>query len=112
MGTGLFIAAYRLTGTWFDIARADMLFLMFLLWAFYLLRYSSSGFSLLFAGFFITLSFLSKQSALAISLPIMLYCIIEFRWRALYFILSVGLLIGLSTVLLDSIHTGWYKHYV
>lgn len=112
LGLGLFIAAYRLTGTWFDIARADMVFLMFLLGAFYLLRYSSSGFSLLLAGFLITLSFLSKQSALAISLPIMLYCIIEFRRRALYFILSVGILIGLSTVVLDFIHSGWYKHYV
>ena len=112
LGVGFFIAAYRLTGTWFDIARADMLFLMFLLGAFYLLRYSSSGLSLLFAGFLIAFSFLSKQSALAISIPIMLYCIIEFRWRALYFILTVGALIGLSTVILDSMYGGWYKYYV
>jgi len=108
----LFAATFRISGAWFDIARVDSLFLFFLLVGTYMVRFYSSWESRLIAGLFISLSFLTKQTAMAISLPIMLFCILEDKRKGLWFLGTVAVLIGLSTIILNYIHDGWYDYYV
>jgi hypothetical protein len=112
LASSLFAATFRISGSWFDIARVDSLFLFFLLTALYLIKFNDSLKSYILAGIFISLSFLTKQTALAISLPIMLYCILLGRRCSLSFIGTIIAIVGVSTLLLNYIHDGWYSYYV
>jgi hypothetical protein len=112
LASGLFAATFRIGGGWFDIARVDSLFLFFFLMAFYLIRFGTSIKSDIGAGIFISLSFLTKQTALMMCIPIMLYYIIFYRRRSVLFISTVITMIGLTSLVLNYIHDGWYKYYV
>ncbi|MGA1875198.1 MAG: glycosyltransferase family 39 protein [bacterium] len=108
----LFAATFRICGAWFDIARVDALFLVFLLAALYVIKFKSSLKSSLLAGVLVALSFLTKQTALIISLPLLLYHILMERRRSILFIGTLALIIGTSTWFLNYIHGGWYNYYI
>lgn len=112
LASSLFAATFRISGAWFDIARADSLFLFFLLAAVYLIKFKESVKSYILAGVLISLSFLTKQTALIVSLPIMLYAILINRRHSLFLIGTVVLAVGGSVLLLDYIHDGWYFYYI
>ncbi|UCB53251.1 MAG: glycosyltransferase family 39 protein [Candidatus Zixiibacteriota bacterium] len=112
LSSSLFAATYRISGAWFDIARADSLFLVLILAGLYLIRFKDSSKFHLLAGLLFSLSFLTKQTALIISLPIMLYCVLSDRRRSVYFIGTVAVIIAASTYVLNYIHDGWYAYYV
>jgi len=109
---GTFAATFRIGGAWFDIARPDMLFVFFALLAIYTIRFYDVWWAYVLAGIFISLSFLTKQTALIIAVPIALYCVIINWRRAVLFIGTTAIIIGGSTWLLDRIHNGWYRFYV
>jgi 4-amino-4-deoxy-L-arabinose transferase-like glycosyltransferase len=108
----LFFATFRISGAWFDIARVDSLFLFFLLITIYLIKFKISVKSYILAGVFISLAFLTKQSTLIVSLPMMLSCIFLNRRYSGFFIGVTVITIVLSTLLLNYIHNGWYNYYI
>jgi 4-amino-4-deoxy-L-arabinose transferase-like glycosyltransferase len=112
LAMSFFIATYRITGSWFDLARIDMVFLLFLLWAIYLIRFHETWLGYVLAGVFISLSFLTKQNALIIAIPVALYCIIARPRLSIFFVGTAALLIGGSSVILNRIHDGWFYYYV
>lgn len=112
LASGLFAATFRLSGYWYDLARVDSLFLFFFLVALYLIRFKMSAKSWILAGVFISLSFLTKQIALFISLPVMFYCILLDRRRSIFFIGTIVVFTGISTLYLNHINDGWYSFYV
>jgi hypothetical protein len=112
LASSLFAASFGISKGWFDLARVDSLFLLFLLAALYLIRFKESARSYVFAGVCIGLAFLTKPSALLISLPVMAYCLVANRHLALYFIGTTLALIGISSGLLDWLYHGWYFFYL
>ncbi|UCC67086.1 MAG: glycosyltransferase family 39 protein [Armatimonadota bacterium] len=112
LAAGLFAATYPLSDGWFDIARVDSLFLLLLLLAIYMLGPGRTPRSWIAGGVLIWLSFLTKQTALLSSLPIMLSCFLQDRRRSLLLIAAAGVPIWGSNWLLDRIHDGWYGYYV
>jgi 4-amino-4-deoxy-L-arabinose transferase-like glycosyltransferase len=112
ISAGLFAAAFRVSGAWFDVARVDSLFLVLLLAAVYLIRFGTGSKALVAAGILVCLSFLAKQTALVISLPLMLYAVLFLRWRAAYFVGTAVTLIAGTTLILNSIHDGWYYYWI
>jgi 4-amino-4-deoxy-L-arabinose transferase-like glycosyltransferase len=112
LAASFFVATYRLGGSWFDVARIDMMFLLFFLMAIYLIRFHETWQSYLLAGIFVTLSFLTKQTALLYSIPIGFYCIIRRPKLGIFFVGSAAVLIVGSSVILDRIHDGWFNYYV
>ena len=110
LASSLFAATFSISGAWFDIARVDSLFLFFLLAAIYLVRFKESVNSEVLAGILITLSFLTKQTALVIAIALILYCMLTKRGR--FFIATTIILIGGSTLILDSMHDEWYVYYI
>lgn len=112
VASSLFAATFRISGAWFDIARVDSLFLFFLLAAIYLIRFHTSLRSIAFAGVLISLAFLTKQTALLIAVPIMLYYVSWERRSSIVFISTIVTTIGISTLFLNYIHGGWYTYYV
>lgn len=113
LSTCLFAATYRISGAWFDIARVDSLFLLFLLCSVFLLRFYHSYGSLFFAGILMSLSFLTKQIALVVAMPLVIYCLLCLpRYSKYIYPLTLSLIIGLSTILLNLVSDGWYCYYV
>ena len=70
---GLFAATYRETSYTFDLATTDSLYIFLLVSAAYLLRWRRDAASLAFAGALAALSFLTKQTALIVILPLTAY---------------------------------------
>ena len=112
LAVSFFAATYRISGFWFDIARVDMMFLLFMLIAIYLVRFHETWWGYLLAGIFISLSFLTKQNALLTAIPIALYCIIVRPKLSVFFVGTAALLIAGSSIVLDRIHDGWFYYYV
>ena len=112
IASSLFAATYRIGGAWFDIARVDSLYLFLLLVALYIVKFHDSAKSYIFAGILISLSFLTKQTAMYVLLPLMVYGALFKGWRSLFFIVPAVLITGISTLLLNYIHDGWYNYYI
>jgi 4-amino-4-deoxy-L-arabinose transferase-like glycosyltransferase len=109
---GLFAATYRLSGAWLDIARADSLYLAFLLAGVCVLRLDASPVrSPLVAGTLFALAFLTKQSAAVVVAPLVLWLLAVDRRRGLVLAATVGLLAGGTALLLDRASGGWFHYY-
>jgi hypothetical protein len=112
ISTGVFAAAFRVTGAWLDIARVDSLFLAFWLLFIYFVRDTKSLRYSLLAGLFAALAYLTKQTALIACLPVLIFLF----WRNWKFALAslavAGLIVGLTTVVFNLASAGWYGYYV
>jgi hypothetical protein len=112
LSTGLFAATFRIGGAWFDIARVDSLALFLLLLGTYILRFYRPPLAYIAAGLILSLAFLTKQSALAVIIPLALYCVLQ-NWRqSPFYIATAAITLGVSTLALDYLHDGWYSYYV
>ena len=112
LSSGLFAATFVITSSWFDLARVDSLFLFLILAGIYILRFGTSWQSYIIAGLFVWLSFLTKQTALIIAFPLMVYCVFVNWRRAIFFISVIVLGVIGSTILLNRLHEGWYSFYI
>jgi hypothetical protein len=113
VSAGLFAASYRMTGAWMDIARIDSLFLFLALAAAYLVNVRRDTTGLIVAGLLMALSFLTKQSALVIAGPLMLFTLLANQgWSRVAFAGTfVGLVAG-TTLLFDAFTDGLYSRYI
>lgn len=112
VAAGLFAASFRIGGAWFDIARIDSLYLLLSLLAIYLVMFGNSRESAVLSAVFISLAFLTKQTALAVVVPLVLYYILLNRQHLVWFIVIAGTIMGGGTLLLNMAHDGWYLYYV
>lgn len=111
LSSALFAATYFIS-YWFDLARVDSLFLFLLLAGVYLIRFPSSLNSYLLAGILISLSFLTKQTAFVIFLPLLLYSFLENKKGSFLLIGTFILVAGPVSLLFNYFHQGWYFFYV
>src|SRR5919106_5816173 len=112
LSAGLFAATFRIGGAWFDIARVDSLALFLLLLGTYVLRFYRPPLAYIAAGLILSLSFLTKQSALAVIVPLALYCVLQNRRQSPFYIATAVIILGLTTLALEYLHDGWYSYYI
>lgn len=113
LGGFLFAAMFELTGWWFDVSRADTTFLLVLFGVVYVLRrFGGSRTGLAAAGALLALSFLTKQTALFVSVPLAFWSLLVHGRRALWFLVPFGLLVAASTAALQVATDGWYLYYI
>jgi hypothetical protein len=112
LGAGLFIATFDATGSWFDLARVDSLFLFLLLLGLYLVRFYPSPRGYITAGIVLSLSLLTKQSALVVIAFIGLYCVLSQPRSSVYLLVTMAVLVGGSTLLYDFATGGWYSYFL
>jgi 4-amino-4-deoxy-L-arabinose transferase-like glycosyltransferase len=111
LSAGLFAATFRAGGAFFDVARVDMLFITLILGAICLVKYRESWSGWAFAGLFLSLAFLTKQSALLVAGPIFLYALF-IDWRKALGLIAVFTVIVISfTIYWNIISDGWYLYY-
>ena len=111
VAAGMFAATYRIGGAWLDIARVDSLFLLLFLGAAYIVRFHASTWSWAVAGALLGLSALTKQTALILAPPLILYAAIVDWRRAAAFLTTFGSVFGLITLGLNVWQGGWYLYY-
>ncbi len=111
VAVGLFAATYDRVGGWFDIARLDSFYLMLLLGGVSVLRTSRSAWGASAAGVLLSAAFLTKQSALVIVAPLLLYCVVAELRRAPWFAGTLALGMGGVSFLLDRSSAGWFHYY-
>lgn len=111
LALALFAATYALAGAFLDLARIDSLFLCLTLAAAYAVRHGESAKAALLAGLLVCLAYLTKQSALLVALPLLLYSLLwKPRWGA-WFAGTAVLTSAAATVVLDRLHGGWFRFY-
>jgi hypothetical protein len=112
VAAGLFAVTYRVTGFWLDLARVDALFVALLLGGAYLGRFAENPRAAGASGALLFLAFFTKQSALAVAVPV-LVAMIAMNWRRGLVATGVfaALMIGaLQWMDLSSNH--WFRYYV
>jgi hypothetical protein len=112
LAAGTYAAAFGAAGAWYDLARVDSLFLFLLLLGMATLRAARSGWGVAFSAFCVFLSFLTKQTALAVALPVALWLLLADWRRGLLWGGGIALLVVASTLLFDAWSDGWYRFYV
>lgn len=111
VSTGLFIATYRVTGAWLDIARVDSLYLALWLLFIYFIRGKKTLPYAVLTGILGALAILTKQTAIITALPIMVV-LARWNWKYAVSVLAViGIIVGGTTLVLDHITDGWYSYY-
>jgi hypothetical protein len=89
---GFYAASYPLTGTWFDIARVDCLFLTLVVAAGYVLRWRADSRSMFGAGLLVGLACLTKQQGVAFVAMMLIFVWVYRRPGALAFSVPAVLL--------------------
>jgi 4-amino-4-deoxy-L-arabinose transferase-like glycosyltransferase len=108
----LFLASFRLAGAFFDVARVDSLFVFLFLAAIDLIGFGASTAAWLAAAVLLALAYLTKQTALAMCVPLLAYAIYADRRRGLLLAVVLGVLVAGSTLLLNYRSAGWFSYYV
>lgn len=113
MGAAFFAACFEIGGGWFDLARVDSLYLFFLLLAVHLLDIRPDKLGNALAGLAFLLAFLTKQSALVVLVPIVLWTVISGKGMLRWLMPAVTLGgISLSVLVLNFSSGGWFNFYV
>lgn len=112
LSVGLFSATFRVTGAWLDIARVDTLFVALWILFVYIIRKKESYFYSFLAGVLAALAFLTKQTALIVCLPVIIYLIYK-NWKyGLTLFTTTIAIICFTTLLLNRSSDGWFFFYV
>lgn len=112
LAAGVFAGTFRIGGAWLDLARVDSLFLAFFLVAILMLRESVSARRHALAGLVLALSYLTKQTALAMALPVVLWALLANPRRGVALAASLTAAAGLPTLVLHLASHGWFTFYV
>ncbi len=111
IAAGFFAATYKLSGFWFDLARVDSVFIAFFLVSVMFLVKERTPKNLILSAVFAFLSYFTKQSALFVVAPIMIYLFFEDKKLNWYFNLTfVGLFLA-STAIYSALTDGWFFYW-
>jgi 4-amino-4-deoxy-L-arabinose transferase-like glycosyltransferase len=112
VAAGLYAATYRVSGAFADTARVDSLFLALLLAAVFVgmrVRTWRGGVGL---GAVLLLAFLTKQNALLVAAPMLLWLLVRRRSVGVAATAALGLGVVASTLVGNLLTDGWYARYV
>lgn len=113
LGAGLFAATYKISGTWFDIARVDTFSMVFVLGGIYALRFGQGAGSTISSGVLLALGFLTKQSTLLMVALLSFYCLLFCkRWSRFLLPVSFLSVAGSVSAVWNHLTDGWYYYYV
>ncbi len=112
IGVGLFTMTYVISGTLWDLARTDLLFIFLLFLSLYFTRFGTSKLTHMFAAFLFLMAYLTKQNALVMLPFITMYYLISTRRFAVYYLMTFLISSAIVFRLFDSANSGWYSYFV
>jgi len=111
LAAGAFAATVRMNAYWFDLARVDMLFIVLIFWASYIVRFHARPWPYLAAGGLIVLAVLAKQTALGPAGALILYALLDRRPAAWYLLGATAVGLAASLIMLNAVYGGWFWYY-
>lgn len=111
LASGFFAAAYHLSGSWFDIARVDMLSVFLVLLSIWLLGHHHRAWHAI-AGLTFAAACLTKQTHLITFACLLIYLTFIARYKLLTFLLPCIAVLGISYIALDRLYDGWFGFFV
>ena len=112
VAVGFYAGTYHAAAGFYDLARADSLFVLLLLGGLYLVRFHPSRRARVAASALFWLAFLTKQTAPLVFAPVALHLAIAERRRSLWFIAPALAAMIASVVVLDRMNDGWFTYFV
>ncbi|HID53794.1 MAG TPA: phospholipid carrier-dependent glycosyltransferase, partial [Anaerolineae bacterium] len=113
VGAALFLAGYKLTGGWYDLARVDALFVFLALAGMGTAVYhhhTNRGLAL--AGLLMGLALLTKQNGLFLTAVVGAWLLWAVRWRMWLFGAVFLAVTAVPLLLLEWRNGGWFSYYV
>jgi hypothetical protein len=111
LAAGIFAAAYRFTGAWFDLVKTDSLFMFFILAAFLIGQKYKNRPGMITSGLVYVIAFYTKQVALPIILGLCAASLLETRGRAWPQWLTAGCAGLFFFIVAEKVTGGWYSFY-
>ena len=108
ISSGLFFACFGIGGAWYDLARVDMLWLLFYFAGIYFLHFNKTKTFFLVSAILTGLSFLTKQTALMLIAPVCIYLLIKERKLSWWFNVPLAITVVFSTLYFIYSSDGWY----
>jgi len=113
VAVGMIAASFPFTGAWYDIARADSLFLAMVVSVLYLVRFHArSRWACLGAGVLIVAAFYTKQTASLFGVAAGLALLAQTFWGAAIYGVTAGVLWGGSVWLYNQATGGWFWRWI
>jgi hypothetical protein len=111
ISAGIYVACYRLTGAWMDLAKTDSLALFLILFAFYISLKYPHRWGMVLSGVIYVLAFYTKQMALPVILALAPISLLVSRGKTAlqWLVTCVGGLVVFWG--LEQISQGWYSFY-
>ena len=109
---GLFLATYKLSGRWFDVARLDSLYLLLMVSGLYIYYFHQSLRSAIISGVLFALAFYTKQSAILVLFPAFVVAVFLAPRRALITACVAGTLSVLAYALFEYSSHGWFSFFI
>ncbi len=111
LSLGLFFATFKIGGSWFDIARVDMLFIFFLLAAVMMLE-KEKLLSGIISGIFLACALLTKQTAIFAAAALIVFSFLFLRKRNVFVSIASFILVSVSWISVENyLSGGWYWYY-
>ena len=111
IAVGIYSSTFVLSGSWFDIARVDCLFLFLLLLGYYLCSFQNRILNIM-GGITLGLSILTKQTAIIAIVPLFLYLLIWNKKNFLKILLPFLITTIFGLLLINAISNGWFFFYI
>lgn len=108
---GFYAATFEVAGAWFDTAKTDSLFVLFILTGLYCARRWSGARGAILTGISLILAYFTKQPSLVIIALIALFYLLE-SWRSFVAYSTTVAVLGVgTTAALHAATEGWYTFY-
>ncbi|HJQ74742.1 MAG TPA: glycosyltransferase family 39 protein [Gaiellaceae bacterium] len=111
VAAGLFAATFARSGGWLDLARLDSFYMLVLLGAIFSLRHARFRGGEVLAGLLIAAAFFTKQSALVVVVPVLVWLFIVERRRAVRVLGVATVSIAAGMIVLERSSGGWFGYY-
>jgi hypothetical protein len=112
VGACLFLATYRLSGRWFDMARVDSLFLFLTLAGLYIFVHGRGMMNAFCAAALLCFAFFTKQTALMIAAPVLAAMVFTNWYHAATTAGMLAAMVGLGVIILNTLSDGWFGFYI
>jgi len=108
----IFVALYQANGTWYDVARVDMLFLCIAVTGLYFISFTKSYLKLFLGTSILILSFFTKQVGIFFISIACLYIFLSDRKKGILFTVTSFSILTLSVYLYNWFTDGWFLVYI
>jgi hypothetical protein len=110
IAAGLFAAAFRATGAWYDVGRVDSLFVFLLVAAVAVIISTDTWRGAAVAGGLFALAAVTKQTGVIVAVPVGVFLLVRRPRIGLALLATFAAPLAVASVILNAGSDGWYRY--